>query len=159
MALPQPHPFVDDGSGLSGTCCPLGPTNKVHRVALASVPTPMAMDALPPTGLHQQSTSHAAAAKAIARYGTVRHHVLSCIDNRPAGHGATDDELEVITGRSHQSLSACRNSLMNDGLIEPTIDAAGEQVKRPTRHGNDAIAWRTTPAGQAALRAAGPLSA
>lgn len=146
------HTFEPDDSGLTCTHCPLGPNHKVHA---PTVVRPMAMQTLPSTGLDHPPTSHAAASKAQARYGTVRHMVLSAIENRPAGYGATDDELEGITGRSHQSLSACRNSLMHDGLIEPlTVD--GEQVKRLTRHGNLAIAWCTTEAGRVALAAAGP---
>lgn len=49
--------------------------------------------------------------------------------------GLTDDELETLTCRSHQSLSATRNTLMNDGLI---VDGSH---RRPTRYGNMAIAW------------------
>ena len=154
------HQFEDDGSGVSCVHCLLPKGNGRHRVPGAERPTPapMSLDAVPTVGLHDQSTSHAAAAKAIARYGTVRRDVLSRIARAPADRGATDDELELLTGRTHQSLSACRNNLVRDGLAEPATDAAGEPVKRPTRQGNDAMAWRITPAGVAALRAADRVS-
>lgn len=140
------HRFEDDGSGLSCLICPMGPNHRSHAVP-DPVQQPIPMATHPVTSLHGRATSHEAAAKAAPRYGTVRAHVLATIDARPEGFGATDDELEALTGRSHQSLSACRNSLMRDGLIEPVPG-----VTRPTRHGNAATAWRTTVTGHEAVR-------
>ena len=62
----------------------------------------------------------------------MKDRVLSVISTRES----TDDELEIITGMSHQSLSACRRGLVKDGLVE----ASGK--KRPTRSGRDAQVWR-----------------
>lgn len=154
----MPHQFEDDGSGLSCTRCPMGPTHRAHAVLDAV--QPVMLSTAPVTALHGRDTSHQAAAKAAPRYGSVRAQVLAAIDGRPVGYGATDDELEALTGRSHQSLSACRNSLMRDGLIEPQPGPDGATVKRQTRHGNDATAWRTTQAGRSALAGIGmPVSA
>ncbi len=58
--------------------------------------------------------------------------VLSLIKTRES----TDDELEMLTGMSHQSLSACRRGLVKDGLVEATGD------RRPTRSGRAAQVWR-----------------
>jgi predicted transcriptional regulator len=62
----------------------------------------------------------------------MKDQVLSVISTRES----TDDELEIITGMSHQSLSACRRGLVKDGLVE----ASGK--KRPTRSGRAAQVWR-----------------
>lgn len=67
------------------------------------------------------------------RAGTFKRQVLDQIGRM---RGATDDELEYATGKSHQSVSAARNALLEDDLI---FDS-GE--RRPTRYGNDAIVWQ-----------------
>ena len=46
--------------------------------------------------------------------------------------GYTDDEMEQITGRTHQSVSACRNALVHKGYL---VDSG---QRRPTRSGNQA---------------------
>lgn len=55
--------------------------------------------------------------------------------------GWTDDELEQRTGRSHQSVSATRNTLMRKGYVVDSGD------RRKTRSGNDAIVWVWTGKG------------
>lgn len=70
--------------------------------------------------------------KALPRVGTFRRMVWDQIGRMG---GATDDELEYALGKSHQSVSAARNSLMEDDLIRDS----GE--KRPTRYDNEAIVW------------------
>lgn len=87
-----------------------------------------------PVGRRSPDTAHVAAQVARLRSGTRRKEVFDLIRN--AGHrGLTDDELEAATGRSHQSLSATRNTLMNDDLI---VDSG---MRRPTRYKNPAIVW------------------
>lgn len=49
--------------------------------------------------------------------------------------GFTDDELEVRMGRTHQSVSATRNTLMRKGYV---VDSG---LRRKTRSGNDAIVY------------------
>lgn len=48
----------------------------------------------------------------------------------------TDDEMEVLTGLRHQTLSATRRGMVKDGLVEPTGD------RRKTRSGRSAQVWR-----------------
>ena len=62
----------------------------------------------------------------------MKDRVLNVISTRES----TDDELEMITGMSHQSLSACRRGLVKDGLVEAT------GKKRKTRSGRAAQVWR-----------------
>ena len=49
---------------------------------------------------------------------------------------SADDEIEVLTGLTHQTASATRNSLMRDGLIVVSGDA------RTNRRGNASIVWK-----------------
>lgn len=70
------------------------------------------------------------------RDGTLRKSMFRQVQLR-GEKGYTDDELETVLGKSHQSVSAARNGLMQDGLL---VDS-GE--KRPTRYGFDAIVWVT----------------
>lgn len=72
------------------------------------------------------------------REGSLQERLLRLFDQWPQV-GFTDDELETITGLTHQSVSACRNTLMRKGLIE----ASG--FTRETRSGNEAIVWRRSP--------------
>lgn len=71
--------------------------------------------------------------------GTFQEEVLNLFRyTGPArrAHGWTDDELEQHTGRTHQSVSAARNTLMRKGYI------ADSGQRRKTRSGNDAIVWK-----------------
>lgn len=53
-----------------------------------------------------------------------------------AGHqGMTDDELEVVTGLSHQCESARRNALTSKRKVRDS------GLRRPTRTGSPAIVW------------------
>lgn len=89
----------------------------------------------------RQATSQAAAAAHLPRSGTLRALVFDVIA-RP--QGATDDEVEVVLGRSHQSVSASRNTLMRDEFVEAMVDDAGDPVRRSTRSGNAATVWTLT---------------
>lgn len=57
--------------------------------------------------------------------------------------GLTDDEIETRMGRTHQSVSACRNTLMRKGYV---VDSG---KRRRTRSGNEAIVWTWTGKGRA----------
>ena len=48
----------------------------------------------------------------------------------------TDDELEVVLDMRHQTVSACRRSLVKRGVVEATGDL------RKTRSGRQAQVWR-----------------
>ena len=82
----------------------------------------------------QPETSRLAYRVAQLRTGSRRKEQWTIIHHAGAD-GCTDDEVEQITGRSHQSVSATRNSLMEDGLV---VDSG---MRRKTRYGNDAIVW------------------
>lgn len=89
------------------------------------------------------SNGHPATSKAVApkiRSGTLQADMLELFEGwKSMGIGWTDDELEQQLGRSHQSVSATRNTLMRKGLI----DASG--ITRKTRSGNEAIVWVRSP--------------
>lgn len=73
------------------------------------------------------------------RAGTLQGDVLHALINKSAVFGgATDDELERFLGRSHQSVSGARNTLVRKGYV---VDS-GE--RRKNSHGNMAIVWYYT---------------
>lgn len=55
--------------------------------------------------------------------------------------GATDDEIEVGTGLSHQCASARRNALAKKWRVAVLRDSCGNPVKRKTRSGRSAFVW------------------
>ena len=75
-------------------------------------------------------------AEAIARLrdGTIKAQMFRLWQVRGA-EGYTDDEMETVIGKPHQTVSATRNALVNEGLV---VDG-GE--RRPTRYGVPAIVW------------------
>lgn len=95
-----------------------------------------------PTG--PRATSNLAADAALPKTGTLRRQVFDAIT---AG-GRTDDEVEVLLGRTHQSVSASRFTLARDGWVEPLLDEDGKAVTRPTRTGNAATVWTPTAASR-----------
>lgn len=145
-----PHDYEDDGSaGLSCARCPMPQAHRIHQSA-----TPPPAEVRAPVRASAPLTSHLAAAVATPRLGTFRAALLLAIAERPG----TDDELEVRLNRTHQSLSAARNGLMNDLLIEPLRDERGDDVTRLTRQGNRAIVWQATPAALAWAQTQGSTS-
>lgn len=86
------------------------------------------------------SKNHPATSKAVEpkiREGSLQRDMLLWFDSSPL-MGWTDDELEVQMERSHQSVSATRNTLVRKGLVHNT------GMIRKTRSGNDAIVWGRT---------------
>lgn len=76
------------------------------------------------------------------RAGSIQEQMLRLFEadlatGNPLGY--TDDELEVYLARSHQSVSATRNTLMRKGLVQD----GGR--RRTTRSENMAIVWTRTP--------------
>jgi hypothetical protein len=83
-------------------------------------------------------TSHAAAESMAGAAPTVRKTIMKVI--RDSGlQGATDDEIEQITGLKHQTASAARRSLSKVGHV---VDS-GE--RRNTSSGRKAIVWIANP--------------
>jgi hypothetical protein len=91
-----------------------------------------------PDATFRVSRRHPGTSKAISDKvadGTMQAEALTLI--REWG-GLTDDELETRMGRTHQSVSATRNTLMRKGKV------ADSGLRRKTRSGNDAIVWVAT---------------
>jgi hypothetical protein len=80
-----------------------------------------------------RDTSREAVAKNLGRAGTKKRTVYNLIVEHG---GLTDDEIEVLTGHTHQSASSSRNKLMNDGFVIAT------EERRRTRQGQKAIVWK-----------------
>jgi hypothetical protein len=68
------------------------------------------------------------------RLGSIQADILELIRWK----GRTDDELEEVLRRSHQSVSASRNTLARKGLIRDS------GTTRKNRYMNDAIVWVAT---------------
>lgn len=83
------------------------------------------------------STSRAMHVKASLRAGKDNHLIFWLVYD--ATYGLTDDELELLTDKAHQSVSATRRGLVLKGYIHDT------SVRRKTRYGNEAIVWGPTP--------------
>lgn len=98
-------------------------------------PTPYVSPNHPPTAQAMQ-------ARALPRSGTMRAEMLSIIARSPSG--MTDYDLERAMHRSHQSASACRNGLMNDGFVTAALDGDGRAIERINDFGNAAQVWVAT---------------
>lgn len=88
------------------------------------------------------ATSHALAARlSPLRERTVRLEVFALVAAwTPAVGGLTDDDLERLLRRAHQSVSATRNALVADGYLTDS------GTTRLTRYGNAAVVWQPAPA-------------
>jgi hypothetical protein len=94
-------------------------------------------DPYPPTGVpHVQGsdTSEAAAASVEEALNRLEGQVLTCLKGR-GDSGATDDEIEQLTGMAHQTASARRRTLVLKGLVKDS----GQ--RRKTRSGRSAAVW------------------
>jgi hypothetical protein len=81
-------------------------------------------------GAEHPDTSHEMAAGFDTT--TLKEQILAALASGPK----TDDAMEILLGRSHQSLSGCRRSLVKDGKVEDS------GMRGVTRYGNSAILWR-----------------
>ena len=79
------------------------------------------------------ATSREAAVRIETEVGRLQGQVLDALRVRGA-EGATDDELEVLLGLRHQTVSARRRELVLLGRVRPT-------GSRPTRSGRRAKVW------------------
>lgn len=116
-------------------CTSLTPATVTPKVP--NKPLPPIDRKVAPVGRNHPETAKQAAAKALPRSNTLRRTVFDLIAESGA-RGVTDDEVEQVLGRSHQSISACRNSLLKDGHIQDSGKI------RLTRWKNEAIAWVVT---------------
>lgn len=91
------------------------------------------------TAARHGGNPHSTAAAASIDKAAIRKRVLAVIAS--LDFGATSDEVEVITGLSHQTVSARMSELKRDGAVVP----AG---RRPTRSGRSAAVWVAAPVQQ-----------
>lgn len=96
-------------------------------------------------GMDHPRQSHAAAAVALRRSGSLRAEVLALVAVRK-DKGATSDEIERHLKRSHQSISATLYGLAKDGLC------VQEGPTRLTQYRNEAVAYLVTRFGVSELR-------
>lgn len=126
----------------------------VDRVVLGLPPVTVELDDLYPLKaasmphLGDAPTSAAMRAAAFPRSGTLRAEVVATV-HAAEGRGLTDDDLERILTRSHQSVSACRNGLVADGWLRPRTLPNGAALERRNRYDNLAQVWELTPAATA----------
>jgi len=80
-------------------------------------------------------TSEAAADSIIGDRARMQTMVYECI-GATGIHGATDDEVEAMTGLRHQTASARRRELVQKGRVVDT------GMRRKTRSGRPATVWR-----------------
>lgn len=106
-----------------------------RHAAAAGVPGRMPVDRnVAPVGHAHPSTAINAAARVLPNTGTKRRLVLDAI--RANAPGLCDWELERLFGWKHESASACRRSLVQDGWLVDT------GLTRPVPDtGNPAIVW------------------
>jgi hypothetical protein len=87
-------------------------------------------------------TSAAAAGLAAVVQKSARYEVVRFLEHR----GRTDDELESLTGRPHQTISSARNWLVQAGWVQDS----GNRHK--TRSGRPAVVWVLTRAAYEQLK-------
>lgn len=80
-------------------------------------------------------TSRAAGESMRHRMAALRAQIY-CLIQGAGERGLTADELEVLTGLSHQTCSPRPGELRDLGVIEDS------GMRRPTRSGRAAIVWR-----------------
>lgn len=96
-------------------------------------------------------TSERMRRKVWPRSGSMRLTLLRLVASS-GDDGLTDYDLEDLTMRAHQSVSATRNGLVADGWLAPATHPNGLPRERTNRHGNPAQVWVATPAAIERLR-------
>lgn len=91
---------------------------------------------VPFVGMDHPDTAQRMQDKTVGEAGTLRRAIHQAVKVTKQS-GLTDDDLEQMLERSHQSVSGARNTLMKDGLV---VDSGR---RRKNRYGNDSIVWVT----------------
>lgn len=133
--------FSETGNAALGIDMALAILDEMRGEALSAADAP----ALP--AMNHTPTTQAMRKAAWPKSGSLRAEIVGHLGRFPM----TDDGLEHLTGRTHQSVSAARNGLVADGWVEKASHENGAPVERRTRSGNPAQVWRLTPAAQARL--------
>jgi hypothetical protein len=123
---------------------PIGDLNQAAHDLVAAVRAYEAlgleMSARPALGNGAPDTSAEAAASMVNHVGTLARLVFDeiAVVHESSGGGLTVDQVEQITRRSHQSVSARVNELRDKGWL---VDSG---QRRKTRSGRNAIVWVPT---------------
>lgn len=91
---------------------------------------------------NETETQAAAAKDTRPRLGSLRRTIMDLLENTT---GLTDDDIERITGRSHQSVSAARRGLVLEGWVQAAIGGDGRTRTRLTRSKSRATIWEPGP--------------
>lgn len=106
------------------------------RAPASTAPPPWLEDVLK-SGRTYRPTSRQAWESMIGPCAELDRAIMGAMASRAdPGAGITCQEIETLTGRSHQSVSANLRHLVEDGLVEPT-GAFGV-----TQSGRRAMTWR-----------------
>jgi predicted ArsR family transcriptional regulator len=88
-------------------------------------------------GWKEPTTSREAAERIASTAANVRHLVMGCVINHPAG--MTADEIAVYLGIDKLTVRPRLSELRAEGRIEPT------GMRRKNASGHSAMTWRATP--------------
>lgn len=90
-----------------------------------------------PPHVRHSSTSLAAAEDIAPKVGRLQRQILDLVRQHPLG--LTRDEIEALSGLSHQTASARVRELMLNGLLETRVNpSTGISWRRATRSGKQA---------------------
>lgn len=107
---------------------------------------PSLLDWAPPAARRTDPvTSHLAAERASLGASKGRLLVLQNLIERPM----TDFELAAATGWIATSIGKRRHECMRAGYVERALDGHGEEVRRETPSGSQALVWAITKEGRA----------
>lgn len=106
---------------------------------------PSLLDWAPPAARRTDPvTSHLAAEKAALGASKGRMLVLQNLLVLPL----TDFELAALTGWQQTSIGKRRHECLRAGYVERALDGHGEEVRRETPSGAQALCWSITAAGR-----------
>ena len=91
---------------------------------------------------HYQETSRMAFQSLSEVHGDIAREVIHHLQEHPY----TTDEVEVLTNRPHQTISATISHLWHDlKVIRPMTDHVGQRIRRKTRSGRLADVYELVP--------------
>jgi hypothetical protein len=108
---------------------------EMARVAIAARPLKSSVGYV---GRDHPETAHAMERKALGQAGTLRFFIWNLLNDFGP---LTDDEMEQVLERSHQSVSGSRRTLVIDGWVRDS------GRKKLNRYQNEAIMWEAISGG------------
>lgn len=146
------HAFQDCGDGFCK--CGLPQRNRHHAQPGSSILDRVAQQSASTSLTSSPNTSVLAAVQAMTHASSARAAVFKEIATFSDKHGVTDEELatrESLKWWPINTLRPRRIDLRHDGLLEPVLDEDGQEVRRATKGGSPATAWRLTAPARSAL--------